>query len=133
MLEALSNPHLVATIDTLLGAVITVVCGFALYKIKKRDAAIEEMKKRADERAKSQEALIAAVTRYVLIKNFEDCMEKGYYPLHERDTYRAMYEQYISCGYNHIMHNLSDELNKLPHEAPRNRRASDKTEEDQNG
>ncbi len=129
MWHILNNPHTLAVLSTLFGSLATAICSFLVYKAKKHDVLMTEMKKQNETRIKSQEELIAAVARYVLIKNFQDCMEKGYYPIYERDMYKNMYDHYTACGYNHVMGDLSEKLQDLPYEPPHNRRKTDKKKE----
>lgn len=57
---------------------------------------------------------LQALLRDRLIENIYHYIEKGYAPLHARDSLHNMHEQYQSLGKNGVMDDLWEDFLKLP-------------------
>lgn len=73
-------------------------------KIKQRDA---------------ERTIILAMSRTMLLDNYEKCVNKGYYTLEEREVYHKLYEAYKDDGGNSIIDEIAPRIRKLPIEKPR--------------
>lgn len=70
------------------------------------------------EQAEAESRLILAMARSQLLRNYERCVEKGYYTLDEREVYHELYDAYHRDGGNGIMETLADKIVDLPTEKP---------------
>lgn len=89
---------------------------------EKRDmarAARAEADSRAVEQREAERTIILAMSRTMLLDNYEKCVEKGYYSLEEREVYHKLYEAYKSDGGNSIIDEIAPRIRRLPMEPPR--------------
>ena len=88
---------------------------------KREIARIEqaEAERKAIERREAERVIILAMSRTMLLNNYEKCMDKGFYTLEERAVYHKLYEAYKSDGGNSIIDELAPRIRKLPIEPPK--------------
>jgi hypothetical protein len=88
----------------------------------KRDEARTERadaEKKATEQREAERVIILAMSRTMLLDNYEKCVSKGYYTLEEREVYHKLYEAYKDDGGNSIIDEIAPRIRKLPIEKPR--------------
>ena len=92
------------------------------YDEKRELARIEqaENEKRAREQREAERTIILAMSRSMLLNNYERCVEKGYYSLEERDVYHKLYAAYKADGGNSVIDETASRIRKLPIEPPEN-------------
>lgn len=79
---------------------------------------------RFDEKREQQEAehnIILAMSRTMLLDNFEKCVDKGCYTLEEREVYHKLYEAYKKDGGNSIIDEIAPRIRALPMEPQENK------------
>ena len=84
---------------------------------KKRDEARLEQAEAERELIKQREAertIILAISRTMLLNNWEKCMEKGCYTLEEREVYHKLYEAYKNDGGNSVIDEIAPRIRELP-------------------
>lgn len=88
---------------------------------KREEARTEQAKaeREAIERREAERVIILAMSRTMLLDNYEKCMGKGYYTLEEREVYRKLYEAYKMDGGNSIIDEIAPRIRKLPIEPPK--------------
>lgn len=88
---------------------------------KREEARIEraETERKAIEQREAERVIILAMSRTMLLDNYEKCMAKGYYTLEEREVYHKLYEAYKSDGGNSIIDEIAPRIRKLPLEQPK--------------
>jgi len=88
---------------------------------KREEARLEQAKteREAMERREAERVIILAISRTMLLNNYEKCMDKGYYTLEEREVYRKLYEAYKSDGGNSIIDEIAPRIRALPMEPPK--------------
>ena len=88
---------------------------------KREEARLEQAKteREAMERREAERVIILAISRTMLLNNYERCMDKGYYTLEEREVYRKLYEAYKSDGGNSIIDEIAPRIRALPMEPPK--------------
>lgn len=87
----------------------------------KRDAARAERvedKKQEREQREAEHEIILAISRTMLLNNYERCVDKGYYSVEEREIYSALYERYRKSGGNGVLDTIAERIRKLPIEPP---------------
>lgn len=90
----------------------------------KRDearAAQAESNRKAIEQREAERTIILAMSRTMLLDNYEKCMAKGCYTLEERDVYHKLYEAYKDDGGNSVIDDIAPRIRKLPLEPPNNK------------
>ena len=92
------------------------------YDEKRELARIQqaENEKRAREQREAERTIILAMSRSMLLNNYERCVEKGYYSLEERDVYHKLYAAYKADGGNSVIDETASRIRKLPIEPPEN-------------
>jgi len=88
---------------------------------KREEARIEQAKaeREAIERREAERVIILAMSRTMLLNNYEKCMDKGYYTLEEREVYHKLYEAYREDNGNGIIEELAPRIRALPMEPPK--------------
>lgn len=88
----------------------------------KRDDARTEQAEAERNAAKQREAervIILAMSRTMLLNNYEKCVDKGYYSLEEREVYHKLYEAYKDDGGNSVIDEIAPRIRRLPIEPPK--------------
>jgi len=91
---------------------------------KREEARVEraETERKAIEQREAERVIILAMSRTMLLDNYEKCVNKGYYTLEEREVYHKLYEAYKSDGGNSIIDEIAPRIRKLPLEPPKDDR-----------
>jgi hypothetical protein len=84
-------------------------------------AAQAEAERKAIEQREAERVIILAMSRTMLLNNWERCMAKGFYTLEEREVYHKLYEAYHSDGGNSVIDELAPRIRALPMEPPNNK------------
>lgn len=71
------------------------------------------------EQRNAERTLILAMTRTMLLNNWEKCMEKGYYTVEEREVYHKLYKAYRKDDGNGIIEEIAPRIRALPMELPK--------------
>ena len=88
----------------------------------KRDDARTEQAEAERKVAKQRDAervIILAMSRTMLLNNYEKCVDKGYYSLEEREVYHKLYEAYKDDGGNSVIDEIAPRIRRLPIEPPK--------------
>ena len=95
------------------------------FDAKREDARIEraENKRKETEQREAEHTIILAMSRTMLLNNWEKCMSKGYYTIEERKVYHELFEAYKSDGGNSIIDEIAPRIRALPMEPPKNKEA----------
>ena len=89
---------------------------------KREDARVEraENERKAIEQREAERVIILAMSRTMLLDNYEKCMDKGCYTLEEREVYHKLYEAYKKDGGNSVIDDIAPRIRALPMEPPKN-------------
>lgn len=89
---------------------------------KREDARIEqaEAERNASKQREAERVIILAMSRTMLLNNYEKCVDKGYYSLEEREVYHKLYEAYKDDGGNSVIDEIAPRIRRLPIEPPKN-------------
>lgn len=87
---------------------------------KRDEARMEqaEAERKKIEQREAERTIILAISRTMLLDNYEKCMAKGCYSLEEREVYHKLYEAYKSDGGNSIIDEIAPRIRRLPIEPP---------------
>ena len=88
---------------------------------KREDARAEraETERKDIEQREAERTLILAMSRSMLLNNWEKCMDKGCYTVEEREVYHKLYEAYKDDGGNSIIDEIAPRIRALPMEEPK--------------
>ena len=81
-------------------------------------AARAENERRMIEQREAERTIILAMSRTMLLDNWEKCMDKGCYTVEEREVYHKLYEAYKDDGGNSIIDEIAPRIRALPMEQP---------------
>jgi len=121
------DPITVTTIAVFVAELIAapIIVGVVNRKLNRFDEKREiarheraEEKRHEREQRQSEHDVILAMSRTMLLNNYEKCMDKGYYSVDEREIYSALFSSYQNCGGNGILVGLGEKLRQLPTEPP---------------
>lgn len=77
-------------------------------------AAQSEDERMAREQRDAERTIILAMSRTMLLDNYEKCVRKGCYTVEEREVYHKLYEAYKSDGGNSVIDEIAPRIRKLP-------------------
>ena len=80
-----------------------------------------ESDRKAIEQREAERTIILAMSRTMLLNNYEKCVAKGCYTVEEREVYHKLYEAYKSDGGNSVIDEIAPRIRKLPIEPPENK------------
>lgn len=91
------------------------------FDSKREQARIEraENERKAIEQREAERTIILAMSRTMLLDNWEKCMDKGCYTVEEREVYHKLYLAYKSDGGNSIIDEIAPRIRALPMEPPK--------------
>lgn len=92
----------------------------------KRDRARAEQaesERKKIEQREAERVIILAMSRTMLLDNYEKCMDKGFYTLEEREVYHKLYEAYKNDGGNSIIDEIAPRIRRLPIGPPKSKEA----------
>ena len=91
------------------------------FDSKREEARIEraEIERKKVEQREAERTIILAMSRTMLLDNYEKCIDKGFYSLEEREVYHKLYEAYKSDGGNSIIDEIAPRIRRLPIEPPK--------------
>ena len=92
---------------------------------KRENARVEraESERNAAKQREAERVIILAMSRTMLLNNYEKCVDKGYYSLEEREVYHKLYEAYKDDGGNSVIDEIAPRIRRLPIEPPRDKEA----------
>lgn len=116
--------------DIAVGAVNVLMLPLLLWYIKyklerfdgkREDARVEqaEAERNAAKQREAERVIILAMSRTMLLNNYEKCVDKGYYSLEEREVYHKLYEAYKDDGGNSVIDEIAPRIRRLPIEPPK--------------
>ena len=88
----------------------------------KRDEARSERaenERKKSEQREAERTIILAMSRTMLLDNWEKCMDKGCYTVEEREVYHKLYEAYKNDGGNSIIDEIAPRIRALPMDPPK--------------
>lgn len=88
---------------------------------KREMARIEqaEAERIATKQREAERVIILAMSRTMLLDNYEKCVKKGCYTVEEREVYRKLYDAYKSDGGNSVIDEIAPRIRQLPMERPK--------------
>lgn len=91
------------------------------FDSKREEARVEraEAERLKIEQREAERTIILAMSRTMLLDNYEKCIDKGFYSLEEREVYHKLYEAYKSDGGNSIIDEIAPRIRRLPIEPPK--------------
>ena len=88
---------------------------------KREDARTEraESERKKIKQREAERTIILAISRTMLLNNYEKCVNKGFYTFEERKVYHELYEAYKSDGGNSVIDDIAPSIRALPTEPPK--------------
>jgi len=92
-------------------------------KREKARIAQADAERKAIEQRDAERIIILAMSRTMLLNNYERCMAKGYYTVAEREVYHKLYEAYREDNGNGVIEEIAPRIRALPMEPPKDKEA----------
>ena len=91
------------------------------FDSKREEARVERAntERKAIEQREAERVIILAMSRTMLLNNYEKCVDKGYYTVEEREVYSKLYQNYANDGGNGIIDAIAVRIRELPMEPPK--------------
>ena len=88
---------------------------------KREEARVEraEAERKKIEQREAERGIVLAIARTMLLNNYEQCMDKGFYTVEEREVYSKLYQNYKDDNGNGIIDAIAVRIRELPTEPPR--------------
>ena len=85
---------------------------------KREEARVEraEIERKVMKQREAERTIILAMSRTMLLDNWEKCMYKGFYTVEEREVYHKLYEAYKNDGGNSVIDEIAPRIRALPME-----------------
>ncbi len=115
VVELVALPVIIFVLEKLIGARLD---EFDNKRDEARSARAEADRKAVEQR-EAERTIILAMSRTMLLDNYEKCMDKGCYTVEEREVYHKLYEAYKNDGGNSVIDDIAPRIRKLPLEPPR--------------
>ena len=90
-------------------------------KREKARIAQADAERKAIEQRDAERIIILAMSRTMLLNNYERCIAKGYYTVAEREVYHKLYEAYRKDDGNGIIEEIAPRIRALPMEPPKDK------------
>lgn len=90
-------------------------------KREKARVAQADAERNAAKQREAERVIILAMSRTMLLNNYEKCVDKGYYSLEEREVYHKLYEAYKDDGGNSVIDEIAPRIRRLPIEPPKDK------------
>ena len=116
-IELLALPILIFVVKHVIGKRLD---AFDEKREEARVARAETERKIIDQR-EAERTIILAMSRTMLLNNYERCMDKGCYTVEEREVYHKLYLAYKDDGGNSIIDEIAPRIRALPMEPPKNK------------
>lgn len=115
VIELLALPILIFVVKHVIGKRLDA------FDEKREEARIAqaESERIAIEQREAERTIILAMSRTMLLNNWEKCMDKGCYTVEEREVYHKLYLAYKSDGGNSIIDEIAPRIRALPMEPPK--------------
>ena len=90
---------------------------------KREDARLAqaENERKKIEQREAERIIILAMSRTMLLNNYERCVEKGYYTVEEREVYHKLYQAYREDDGNGVIEEIAPRIRALPMEPPKDK------------
>jgi hypothetical protein len=80
-----------------------------------------ENERKIIEQREAERTIILAMSRSMLLNNYERCMDKGFYTVEEREVYHKLYVAYRDDGGNSVIEEIAPRIRALPMEPPKDK------------
>ena len=90
-------------------------------KREKARIAQADAERKAIEQRDAERIIILAMSRTMLLNNYERCIAKGYYTVAEREVYHKLYEAYREDNGNGVIEEIAPRIRALPMEPPKDK------------
>ena len=117
VIELLALPILIFVVKHVIGKRLDA------FDEKREEARIAraETERKIIEQREAERTIILAMSRSMLLNNYERCVGKGYYSVEEREVYHKLYLAYKSDGGNSVIEDIAPRIRALPMEPPRDK------------
>jgi hypothetical protein len=117
VIELLALPILIFVVKHVIGKRLDA------FDEKREEARVAraETERKIIEQREAERTIILAMSRTMLLNNYERCMDKGCYTVEEREVYHKLYLAYKDDGGNSIIDEIAPRIRALPMEPPKNK------------
>ena len=117
VIELLALPILIFVVKRVIGKRLD------SFDEKREEARVAQAdaERKAVEQREAERTIILAMSRTMLLNNWERCVEKGYYTIEEREVYHKLYEAYREDNGNGIIEEIAPRIRALPMEPPKSK------------
>lgn len=123
------NPLISTIVSSGVGIFVSVLTAFISHRLKKWDEQNARYRREREEKEeaefarreaedKARDELTLGMARTMLLNNYENCIQKKYYSVPEREVFHKLYEAYKRDHGNGIIEQLAEKIVELPTEPP---------------
>ena len=96
------------------GGAMTIVTGILLHVIKGYISDVKEYRVEREVKEKAKDDLILGLARVTLLEIYQQCEQKGYYSLEDREVYGKLFDAYVTSGGDGVIDTLAPKIRSLP-------------------
>ena len=100
-------------IALLVSAFLSIVTGSALYILKGYIADLKKYRNERETKEKAKDDLVLGIARVMLLENYRNCEEKGFYAMADREVYGKLFAAYKAADGNGIIDQLAPKLRQM--------------------
>ncbi len=95
-------------------AIVTIISGIVLYILKGYIADLKQYRTKREAKEEAKDDLVLSMARVMLLENYRDCEEKGFYSMEDREVYGKLFIAYRASGGDGIIDQLAPKLREMP-------------------
>ena len=97
-------------IAIIVSALVTIISGVVLHILKGYMADLKKYRTEREKKEKAKDDLVLGIARVLLLENYWDCEEKGYYSMMDREVYGKLFQAYKEADGNGVIDQLAPKL-----------------------
>ena len=100
-------------IAIVISAFVSVITGVVLFMLKGYISDLKKYRNEREVKEKAKDDLVLGIARVMLLENYRDCENKGFYSMDDREVYGKLFEAYKASGGNGIIDQLAPKLREM--------------------
>lgn len=101
-------------IAVIVSALVTIITGVVLFILKGYIADLKKYRTERELKETAKDDLVLGIARVMLLENYRNCEQKGYYSMEDREVYGKLFIAYRASGGDGIIDQLAPKLRDMP-------------------
>lgn len=101
-------------IAVIVSALVTIITGVVLFILKGYITDLKRYRTERELKETAKDDLVLGIARVMLLENYRNCEQKGYYSMEDREVYGKLFIAYRASGGDGIIDQLAPKLRDMP-------------------